>query len=73
VSSLAASVADDKVESLRAAIAAGTYRPNAEAVAAAILRHWSGEATADAWLDAVDQEDVESEESVSARSDTSSR
>jgi Anti-sigma-28 factor, FlgM len=66
----------DKLESLREAVEAGTYRPDTEAVAAAILSHWSGEVTADAWLkstyqEATSQEEADSEEPAEARSETS--
>ena len=61
----------DELESLREAVEAGTYRPDTEAVAAAILSHWSGEATADAWLRSRDQEEADSEEPAEARSETS--
>jgi len=61
----------NKLKSLREAIVAGTYRPDTEAVAAAILSHWSGEVTAVAWLKSFDQELADSEEPAEARSETS--
>jgi len=61
----------DKLELLREAVDAGTYRPDTEAVAAAILSHWSGEVTANAWLRSFGQDEADSEEPAEARSETS--
>ncbi|MFV2000803.1 MAG: flagellar biosynthesis anti-sigma factor FlgM [Acidimicrobiia bacterium] len=63
---------DEKLDELRKAVVAGTYQPDLEAVAAAVLRHWSGEVSADAWLKSANQEVGDPDESAEARSDTSS-
>lgn len=65
-------VPSEKVESLRARVNAGTYEPDLEDVAGAILRQWSAEAATYAWLKSVDQEAGDPDDSVDARSDTSS-
>jgi len=65
-------IPSEKVESLRARVSAGTYEPDLEDVAGAILRRWTAEAATYAWLKSVDQEVADPEDSADARSDTSS-
>ncbi len=56
----------DRLADIASRIEDGTYDPPAVAVADALLYEWTGQATVDAWREAVAQEDPK--DAASARS-----